>query len=217
MVGLILFNRKLCSLLNKNVPRRIPHKGIWLLTQPRSGAREDLSWTITRTFGSRFTRPINRTLRAAAWKSIEPKPRYALCPPAALLRCPIRITARPVRSATSARRRNIGRTSFALFMSAFSPIYACMGVKDNQPRPILRDCLFYALVGEGRRARSVWRRGGSFLAYEKFNGFGKALAEKLHNKINGGRRLCSDCACTTCFPGLSSCRAASSGIPVRRG
>ena len=24
------------------------------------------------------------------------------------------------------------------------------GVKDNQPRPILRDCLFYALVGEGK-------------------------------------------------------------------
>ena len=41
-----------------------------------SGAREDLSWTITRTFGSRFTRPINRTLLAAARKSIEPKPRY---------------------------------------------------------------------------------------------------------------------------------------------
>ena len=58
-----------------------------------SGAREDLSWTITRTFGSRFTRPISRTLLAAARKSIEPKPLYALCPPAALLRCPIRITA----------------------------------------------------------------------------------------------------------------------------
>jgi len=28
-----------------------------------SGAREDLSWIITRTFGSRFTRPISRTLR----------------------------------------------------------------------------------------------------------------------------------------------------------
>ena len=32
---------------------------------------------------------------------------------------------------------------------------------------------------------SVRRRGGSFLACEKFNGFGKALAEKLHDKING--------------------------------
>ena len=92
-----------------------------------SGAREDLSWTITRTFGSRFTRPISRTLLAAARKSIEPNPRYALCPPAALLRCPIRITAHPVRSATSARRRKMGRTSFALFMSALSPIYACIG------------------------------------------------------------------------------------------
>ena len=92
-----------------------------------SGAREDLSWTITRTFGSRFTRPIRSTLRAAARKSIEPKPRYALCPPAALFRCPIRIIAHPVRSATSARRRKMGRTSFALFMSALSPIYACMG------------------------------------------------------------------------------------------
>ena len=40
-----------------------------------SGAREDLSWTITRTFGSRFTRPISRTLLAAARKSMEPKPR----------------------------------------------------------------------------------------------------------------------------------------------
>ena len=29
-------------------------------------------------------------------------------------------------------------------------MYACMGVKDNQPRPVLRDCLFYALVGEGK-------------------------------------------------------------------
>lgn len=33
---------------------------------------------ITRTFGSRFTRPIKRTLLAAALKSIEPKPLY-LC------------------------------------------------------------------------------------------------------------------------------------------
>ena len=32
---------------------------------------------ITRTFGSRFTRPIKRTLLAAALKSIEPKPLYA--------------------------------------------------------------------------------------------------------------------------------------------
>jgi hypothetical protein len=27
--------------------------------------------------------------------------------------------------------------------------------------------------------------GGSFFACEKFHGFGKALAEKLHDKING--------------------------------
>ena len=32
---------------------------------------------------------------------------------------------------------------------------------------------------------SVRRRGGSFFACEKFHGFGKALAEKLHDKING--------------------------------
>ncbi len=85
-----------------------------------SGARENLSWTITHTFGSRFTRPIKRTLRAAARKSIEPNPRCALCPPAALFKCPIRITAHPVRSATSARRRNMGRTSFALVSSRFA-------------------------------------------------------------------------------------------------
>ena len=44
----------------------------------------------------------------------------------------------------------MGRTSFALFMSVFSPMVRLYGVKDNQPRPVLRDCLFYALVGEGK-------------------------------------------------------------------
>ena len=40
-------------------------------------------------------------------------------------------------------------------------------------------------VGEGRGAWSVRRRGGSFFACQQFNGFGEALAEKLHDKING--------------------------------
>ena len=44
----------------------------------------------------------------------------------------------------------MGRTSFALFMSVFSPMYACMGVKDNQPRPGLPDSSLYALVGKGK-------------------------------------------------------------------
>ena len=32
---------------------------------------------------------------------------------------------------------------------------------------------------------SVRRRSGSFFACQQFNGFGEALAEKLHDKING--------------------------------
>ncbi len=44
----------------------------------------------------------------------------------------------------------MGRTSFARFMSVFFAHVRLYGVKDNQPRPVLRDCLFYALVGEGK-------------------------------------------------------------------
>ena len=36
---------------------------------------------------------------------------------------------------------------------------------------------------------SVRRRGGSFFACQQFNGFGEALAEKLHDKINGAAAL----------------------------
>ncbi len=39
-------------------------------------------------------------------------------------------------------------------------------------------------IREGRGAWSV-RRGCSLFPCEKFNGFGEALAEKLHDKING--------------------------------
>ena len=85
---------------------------------------------ITRTFGSRFTRPIKRTLLAAALKSIEPKPLYALCPPAALLRCPIRITAHPVRSATSARRRKWGAPRLPCSCRLYRHI-RLYGVKDT--------------------------------------------------------------------------------------
>jgi len=40
-------------------------------------------------------------------------------------------------------------------------------------------------VREGRGAWSVRRRGCAFFSCQHFNGFGKALAEKLHDKING--------------------------------
>ena len=52
----------------------------------------------------------------------------------------------------------------------------------------------YAVVGaagwqsevrEGRGAWSVRRRGCAFFSCQHFNGFGEALAEKLHDKING--------------------------------
>ena len=36
---------------------------------------------------------------------------------------------------------------------------------------------------------SVRRRGGSFFACQQFNGVGEALAEKLHDKINGAAAL----------------------------
>ena len=44
----------------------------------------------------------------------------------------------------------MGAYLIALFMSVFSPTYACMGVKDNQPRPGLPDSPLYALVGKGK-------------------------------------------------------------------
>ena len=56
----------------------------------------------------------------------------------------------------------------------------------------------YAVVGaagwqsevrEGRGAWSVRRRGCAFFSCQHFNGFGKALAEKLHDKINGAAAL----------------------------
>ena len=40
-------------------------------------------------------------------------------------------------------------------------------------------------VRKGRGAWSVRRRGCAFFACQQFNGFGEALAEKLHDKING--------------------------------
>ena len=40
-------------------------------------------------------------------------------------------------------------------------------------------------VRKGRGAWSVRRRCSSLFSCEKFNGFGEALAEKLHDKING--------------------------------
>ena len=52
----------------------------------------------------------------------------------------------------------------------------------------------YAVVGaagwqsevrEGRGAWSVQRRGCAFFSCQHFNGFGKALSVKLHDKING--------------------------------
>ena len=43
-------------------------------------------------------------------------------------------------------------------------------------------------IREGRGAWSV-RRGCSLFPCEKFNGFGEALAEKLHDKINGAAAL----------------------------
>src|SRR5699024_1118172 len=44
-------------------------------------------------------------------------------------------------------------------------------------------------VREGRGARVVRRWCGSLFSCEKFHGFGKALAEKLHDKINGAAAL----------------------------
>jgi len=42
-------------------------------------------------------------------------------------------------------------------------------------------------IGEGRGAVRRW--GCAFLSCEKFNGFGKALSEKLHEEVNGAAAL----------------------------
>ena len=54
------------------------------------------------------------------------------------------------------------------------PRYAVVGAAGRQSE-----------VRKGRGAWSVRQRGGSFFACQQFNGFGEALAEKLHDKING--------------------------------
>jgi len=54
------------------------------------------------------------------------------------------------------------------------PRYAVVGAAGRQSE-----------VREGRGAWSVRRRGCAFFSCQHFNGFGKALSIKLHDKING--------------------------------
>ena len=56
------------------------------------------------------------------------------------------------------------------------PCYAVVGAAGRQSE-----------VGEGRGAVRRW--GCAFLSCEKFNGFGKALSEKLHEEVNGAAAL----------------------------
>ena len=56
------------------------------------------------------------------------------------------------------------------------PRYAVVGAAGRQSE-----------VGEGRGAVRRW--GCAFLSCEKFNGFGKALSEKLHEEVNGAAAL----------------------------
>ena len=72
-------------------------------------------------------------------------------------------------------------------------------------------------VRKGREDWSVRRRGCAFFSCQHFNGFGKALAEKLHDKINGCAALALAVPVPFVSPDRSSCRAASSGIHFRRG
>ena len=106
-----------------------------------SGAREDLSMDDNTHIRSRFTRPISRTLLAAARKSIEPKPRYALCPSGSFVQVSDKDNGAPVRSATSARRRNMGAHFVCPVHVGLFAHVRLYWVKDNQPRPVLRDCL----------------------------------------------------------------------------
>ncbi len=57
---------------------------------------------------------------------------------------------------------------------------------------------------------SVRRRGGSFFACQQFNGFGEALAEKLHDKINGAATF----ALAVAIPLVSSDRQAVVPLPA---
>ena len=77
--------------------------------------------------GSFLTFPMKIKLRTAAIISIEPSPRYVLCVPEDLFRCPISTMAHPVFSAIIPSFRNTGRTSFARFISTSAPINACTG------------------------------------------------------------------------------------------
>ena len=54
------------------------------------------------------------------------------------------------------------------------PRYAVVGIAGRQSE-----------VRKGRGAWSVRRRCCAFFSCQQFNGFGEALAEKLHDKING--------------------------------
>ena len=63
-------------------------------------------------------------------------------------------------------------------------------------------------VGEGRGAVRRW--GCAFLSCEKFNGFGKALSEKLHEEVNGAAAL----ALAVAIPLVSSDRQAVVPLPA---
>ena len=99
---------------------RVKAKGNGLALRRKGG----FSWTITRTFGSRFTRPI-RTLLAAARKSIEPKPVCALSS-GGFIQVSDKDNGAPGTLGNIGKAEH-GAHSFALFMSVFSPMYACMG------------------------------------------------------------------------------------------
>src|SRR5699024_11169466 len=66
-------------------------------------------------------------------------------------------------------------------------------------------------VRNGRGAWSVRRRCCAFFSCQQFNGFGKALAEKLHDKING----CAALALAVAIPFVSPDGQAVVPFPAR--
>ena len=97
-----------------------------------SGARELFTWHNTRISGSSLILPTISTLLAAAWKSIDPSPRYDDFPLLFLFMWPIKIIAQWYFSASTATRFIKGRISFALCISTSVPRKPCIGSKTTR-------------------------------------------------------------------------------------
>ena len=82
----------------------------------------------------------------------------------------------------------MGRTSFARFMSVFSPMYACMGSRIISRAPVCT--MAFSIRSSDREsnhcAGQPRRRCCAFFSRQQFYGFGKALSEKLHAHLPEG-------------------------------